>query len=68
MPRKQSVGPRWSPFGRVIEDDVENDLDARAVQRLDHVAKLVDGPERILPRAVGLMRVRRTRSAHSPSS
>ena len=43
-------------FGGVVEDDVENHLDARPVQRLDHVAELVDRAERILPRAVGLMR------------
>src|SRR5262249_40873527 len=41
---------------RVIEHDIENDLDAGAMQRLHHVAKLVDGPERILPCAVRLMR------------
>ena len=34
-------------FGGVVEDDVENDLDARSVQGLDHIAKLVDGTERI---------------------
>jgi hypothetical protein len=44
------------PFGGVIEHDVENHLDARAVQRLDHVAKLVDGAERIPTRAVVVMR------------
>ena len=55
-PRKQSVGPSSIAFGGVVEDDVENDLDAGAVQRLDHVAELVDRAERILPRAVGLVR------------
>ena len=43
-------------FGGVVEDHIENDLDARAVQRLDHVAKFVDRAERILTRAVGLVR------------
>ena len=43
-------------FGGVVEDDVEDDLDAGAVQRLDHVAELVDRPERILARAVRLVR------------
>ena len=43
-------------FGGVVEDDVENDFDARAVQRLDHVAKFVDRTQRILPRAVRLVR------------
>ncbi len=33
------------PFGRVVEHDVENDLQARSVQRLDHVAELVNGTE-----------------------
>jgi hypothetical protein len=31
----------------VVEHDVENDLEAGSVQRLDHVAKLVDWTERI---------------------
>ena len=39
-------------FRRVVEDDVEDDLDAGAVQRLDQVAELVDGAERVAPRAV----------------
>ena len=34
-------------FGGMVEHDVENDLEARSVQRLDHIAKLVDGTERI---------------------
>ncbi len=42
-------------LGGVVEDDIENDLEARPVQRLDHVAKLVHRAERILARAVGLM-------------
>ena len=48
--------PALVAFGGVIEHDVENDLDARPVQRLDHVAELVDRAERILARAVGLVR------------
>ncbi len=36
-------------FGRVVEHDVENDLDPRPVQRLDHVAKFVHWAKRILP-------------------
>ena len=43
-------------FRGVIEHDVENDLDAGPVQRLDHVAKLVHRAERILARAVGRVR------------
>ena len=55
-PRKHCVGPSWSAFGGVIEDHVENDFDSGAVQRFDHVAKLVNGPERILTRAIRLVR------------
>ena len=43
-------------FRRVVEHHVENHLDAGAMQRLHHVAELVDRPERILPRAVRLVR------------
>src|SRR5439155_20612894 len=43
-------------FGGVVEDDVENDLEARSVQRLDHVTKFVDGTEWISTRAVALVR------------
>src|SRR5262249_23639425 len=43
-------------FGGVIEHNVENDLNTRPVQSLDHVAKLVQRPKRILPRAVGVVR------------
>ena len=43
-------------FGGVVEDHVENDLDARPMQRLDHVAELVNGTQRILARAVALVR------------
>ena len=43
-------------FGRVVEHDVENDLDSGPVQRLDHIAKFVHRAKRILPRAVGLVR------------
>ena len=48
--------PAVVAFGGVIEDHVENDLDARPVQRLHHVAKLVHRAERILTRAVALVR------------
>ena len=60
--------PAVVAFGGVVEDDVENDLDAGPVQRLDHVAKLVDRTERILTRAVGLVRREERDTAHSPSS
>jgi hypothetical protein len=39
----------------MVVHDVEENLDARAVQRLDHVAKLVDGAERLAPGAVSGM-------------
>jgi hypothetical protein len=34
---------------RVVEDDIEEYLDAGSVERLHHVAKLVDRAERIAP-------------------
>ena len=43
-PAKAQRRPVVVAFGGVVEDDVENDLDARSMQRLDHVAKFVDGP------------------------
>lgn len=43
-------------FRGVVEHDVEDHFDARPVQRLDHVAELVHGTERVPARAVGLMR------------
>ena len=43
-------------FGSVIEHNVENHLDTRPVQRLDHITKLVQWPERILLRAIRLVR------------
>ena len=42
------MSARVIALGGVVEDHVENDLDAGAVQRLDHVAKLVHRAERIL--------------------
>ena len=43
-------------FRSVVEDHIENDLDPGAMQRFDHVAKLVHRAERIPARAVGLVR------------
>ena len=43
-------------FRGVIENYVENDLDSRAVQRFDHVAKFIDRAQRILTRAIRLVR------------
>ena len=45
-----------APFRRVVVDDVEDHLDARAVQRLDEVAELVDRAQRVTPRAVAGVR------------
>ena len=45
-----------APLGGVIEHDVENHLDAGAMQRLDHVPELVERAERVAARAVGLVR------------
>src|SRR5438094_10028319 len=42
-------------FSSVVEHSVENDLDTGTVQRLDHIAKLIQRPERILPRAIRLV-------------
>jgi hypothetical protein len=53
-------------FRGVVEDDVENDLDARPMQRLDHVAKLVNGTQRILPRAVATVRSKERDRCISP--
>src|SRR5512134_2429227 len=41
--------PAIVSFGRVIEDDVENDLDAGLMQGFDHVAKFVYRAECVLP-------------------
>ena len=43
-------------FRRVVVDDVEDHFDAGAMQRLHHVAELVERTERIGRRAVGVMR------------
>ena len=42
-------------FGSVVIDDIEYHLDPRPVQRLYHVAELIDRPERVFPRTVGRM-------------
>src|SRR4029434_4825515 len=43
-------------FGRVVEHDIENHLDAGAMERLHEVAELVDRTERIGTRAVAAVR------------
>ena len=40
----------------VVEDDVEDDFESRAMERFDHVPKFVKHPERFLPRAERMMR------------
>ncbi len=56
QPTETQRRPGVVAFRGVVEDDVENDLDARPMQRLDHVAKLVNGTQRVLTRAVALVR------------
>ena len=43
-------------FRSVVEHNVENDLDTGPVQRLNHVAKFIQRPQRILARTIRLMR------------
>ena len=43
-------------FGGVIEDDVEDDFDSGAMERLDHVPEFVEDRKRFLARAVRVMR------------
>jgi hypothetical protein len=43
-------------FRCVVEDNIENDLDTSPVQRLNHVSKFVQWAERVLARAVRLVR------------
>ena len=49
---ERQCGALVTPFRRVVVHDVENHLDARAVQRLHEVAELVDGTQRVPTRAV----------------
>jgi hypothetical protein len=55
-PAKRQRGAAVVAFRRMVVDDVQDDLDARAVQRLDHVPELVDRRERIGTRAVPRVR------------
>jgi hypothetical protein len=50
----------------VIENDVEKDLNARAVECLDHVTKLINWTHGILARAVGLVRCEERDRSISP--
>ena len=49
-------GSRRISLGGVVVDDVEDHLDARAMQRLDEIAELVDRAEGVLARTVAGMR------------
>ena len=49
-------GSLVAPFRRVVVDDIEDHLDARAVQRLHEVAELVDRAQRVTPGTVGGVR------------
>ena len=48
--------PVMVTFRRVVEHNVEDHLDTCPVQRLDHVAEFVQRAERVLARAVRMMR------------
>ena len=48
--------PTLAAFRGVIEDHIENDFDAGAVECLDHVAKFIEHAEGLLPRTVRMMR------------
>ena len=49
------VTSRAALLGGVVVDDVEDDLDALAVQELDHALQLVDGTLRVLRGRIGTM-------------
>ena len=53
-------------LGSVVVHDVQDHFNARPVQRLHHIAKLVDGTQRILPGAVGQVRSKERHRAISP--
>ena len=56
MPRNDSVGPGCPALGGVVVDDVEDDLDAGLVQRLDHGLELGHLAVRLGGGGVGLVR------------
>ena len=41
-PAKAQGGPQVAPLGRVVVDDIENDLEARGMERLHHAFELAD--------------------------
>jgi|GEM_PF-6300603 len=49
-------GTVFVALGGVVVDDIGDDLDSRAMQRLDHVAKLVERAKRVGSGAVAVMR------------
>src|SRR5467141_2326314 len=55
QPAKTQRRPAVVAFCGVIEDNVEDDLDARPVKRLYHVTKFIYRAERISTRAVALV-------------
>jgi len=57
QPAQAEGGAAFAAFGGVVEDHVEDHLDAGAVQRLDHVAELVEHRQR--PRRGGVAGMRR---------
>ena len=68
---KSAEAERWPgmvAFGRVVEDDVQDHFDACAVQRLDHVAELVDRAERDPAVSCSRDAAQRTRPVNSPNS
>ena len=56
MPRKDSVGPHVVALGGVVVDHVEDDLDARLVQRLHHRLELADLLAALAGRGVPVVR------------
>ena len=66
--RDSTASARRAAFGGVVEDNIENDFEAGAMERLHHVPKFVEDCERVLLRAVRLMRREERNGLHSPSS
>ena len=67
-PRKDSVGPSGAGLGGVVVDDVEQDLDAGLVERLDHRLELGDLLTAVTGGGVARCAARRSRACCSPSS
>ena len=56
IPFSDRVGPEVVALGGVVVDDVEDDLEAGGVERLDHRLELVDLPPPVAGRAVVAVR------------